>query len=253
MIKPELPSRSVIIATVVIFLAAGLAYWLYAEHEAKVLAQQQAAQRLRQQELAQEREQREQQERERKAAEIERARRDQRDIENWHAELRAAAAKQQAKELQERIARLKQRSENAKRTIASLALVNQAVQTIRPFAFVGTSAQENALEVLHFVSNACNKIQTAQSAPCIDKLKTAAGYYCQAVTQVSQQSIIDPAFFSNENARLRLHIWIRDNGYQYDAAFNACQAFLSRERSEIKQENDELNKLRSEGAGTPPG
>jgi flagellar biosynthesis GTPase FlhF len=253
MIKPALPSRSVIVATVVIFLVAGLAYWLYAEHERKVLAQQETAQRLREQKLAQEREQREQEERERKAAEIERARRDEREIEKWHADLQAAAAKQRAQELQDRTARLKQRSDDAKRTIASLALVNAAVQTIRPFAFVGTTAQENALEILHFVSNACNKIQTAQSAPCIDRLKTAAGYYCQAVTQVSQQSIIDPAFFANENARLRLFIWIRDNGYQYDAAFNACQAFLDKERAEVKQENDELNKLRSEGVGTPPG
>ena len=252
MIKPELPSRFVIAATIVIFLVAGLAYWLYAEHERKVLAQLETALRLREQKLAQEREQREQEARERKAAEIERSLRDEREIDKWHAELQAAAAKRQANELQDRTERLRQRAEDAKRTIASLALVNEAVQTIRPFAFVGTSAQENALEILHFVSNACNKIQTAQSAPCIAKLKTTAGYYCQAVTQVSQQSIIDPAFFSNENARLRLHIWIRDNGYQYDAAFNACQAFLAKERIEVKQENDELNKLRSEGVGTPP-
>lgn len=252
MIKPVMPSRSVITAAIVIFLVAGLAYWLHAEHERKVLAQQQTAQRLREEKLAQERERREQEERQRMAAEMEQSLRDERDIENWHAQLRAAAAKKQAKELQDRIARLRQRTEDAKRTIASLTLVNQAVQTIRPFAFVGTRAQDNALAILRFVSKACNKIQTAQTAPCIDKLKTAAGYYCQAVTQVSQQSIIDPAFFSNENARLRLYNWIRDNRKEYDVAFNACQAFLDKERAAVKQENDALNKLRSKGAGTPP-
>jgi TolA-binding protein len=252
MIKPALPSRSVIVATVLV-LAAGVSYSLYTEHQSKLLAQQEAAQKQREQKLAQEREQREREERERKAAEIERSRRDEREIEEWRVQRQAAAAKQQAEALQERTERLRQRTEAAKRTIASLKLVNGAVQTIRPFAFVGTSAQENALQILHFVSSACNKIQTAQSAPCIDKLKTAAGYYCQAVTQVSQQSIIDPKLFSDENARLRLHIWIRDNGYQYDAAFDACQAFLAKARAEIKQENDELHKLKSEGAGTPPG
>ena len=42
-----------------------------------------------------------------------------------------------------------------------------------------------------------------------------------------------------------------NNGYQYDAAFNSCQALLDKERSEIKKENDELNALRSEGVSTP--
>ena len=251
MIKPALPSRPVIAATIVLILVVAVAYWLYSENKRQMLAQQEVAQRQREQRLTQERELREREERERTAAEIEQSRRAEREIEEWQAERLAVAAKQRAKAVQDRTERLRQRSDDAKRTIASLTLVNEAVQTIRPFAFVGTRAQENALEILRFVSNACNKIQTAQSAPCIDNLKSAAGYYCQAVTQVSQQSIINPEFFFNEDARLRLHIWMTNNGYQYDAAFNACQAFLDKERSEIKKENDELNALRSAGVSTP--
>lgn len=245
MIKIESTTRSLIIATIALALVAGVAYWFYADSKRQALAKQQVeeGQRAAEQQQKLEREKSETEARQRKATELE-------ELKGWAARLteeskskrRADEANQLTKARQDRTERSKQRSEDAKRTLASLTLVSETVQTIRPFAFVGTRAQENATEILRFVGNACNKIQTAQSAPCIDSLKSAAGSYCQAVTQVSQQSIIDPGFFSNDDARLRLHNWIRDNGYQYDAAFDNCRTFLDKERAALTQDNDELNK-----------
>ena len=238
------------IAAIVLVLVAGVAYWLYAENDKQALAQQQSEerQRAKAEQLKQERASREREERERMVAKMDAKQRDvAQALEESAKKVREQQAKDRAKAVEDRTTQLKQRTEDANRAVASLKLVNDAVQTIRPFAFVGTRPQENARQIAEFVLNACNKIQTAQSAPCIDALKSTAGYYCQAVMQVSQQSILNPEFFFNEAGRLRLHNWMRDNGYQYDAAFNNCQAALEKERASVKQESDELNKLRNVG------